>query len=381
MPESSLSPRALLGCLTPALRLDDEVVGGFKLSDCYRISEHEPVCIELRRASQVFEITIQPIELDTAMLEVAGLGVSYRGDAPVEIGCAACKRVADSLTTVLGGERRRWTVMPPSLLELADAVASEIRSESTTLAGDPDHQLLQRDFDAYHSLYAARPVPLLVFVGDDSPGVSLRYPEPANQYPFGPSPVRETSLRVAHRRRMRRYFAQLGFTFDDQARPTTVPTPTTYTRALSKREGLNPLRPHLVDHVGISPRQWAQLVRGHQLPISIAPRWRVAMHRWLRDHRLPTLRCDVGMVMHDLGLHALALHALPGEAWDELIARARERFIRPAQPWSYARFASFFEGPVTNSCLLAWGEADEPEDFERCLRSHWGGLLDELRGP
>jgi hypothetical protein len=378
MLESSLSPRALLGCLTPVLRLDDEILAGFTLSDCYRISEHEPVCVELRRASQRLELTVQPAELGAAMLEVAGLGVSYRVPAPVDLAGAACKLLAELLAAALGTDRRRWTLMPPSLLEVADAVASEIRTEPATLASGPDHQLLQRDFEAYHSLYATHPVPVSVFVGDDSPGISLRYPDPTNQYPFGPSPVRPTSLRVSHRRRMRRYFAQLGFTFDDHARPTTVPTPTTYARALSNRDDLTSLRPCLVDCEGLSPRRWAQLVRQHQLPIPVATRRRVELHCWLRDHRLPTLRCDVGIIMHDLGLHGLALHALPNDAWEELVARAHERFVRPARPWSYARFATFFEGPVTNRCMLAWSEADEPEDFESCLASHWGALLDEL---
>jgi hypothetical protein len=390
---TSLSPRALLEILAPALRLDDELVEGWTLADCYRLDEREPVCLELRRAGERVELEVEPEvgegEAPKPAAGAAGLRLGYRVTAAREAAVAACRALAELLEAQLGAAARSWVVEPPSLAHLAEAVAAEVRCEPASLVGDPDRALLLRDFDAYERLYGVRPGVFVVHVqGEAVPGVSVHYPAARNGRVPNSAAVYPAARRVAHRRRMRRYFGHLGCSFDVQGCPRTVPTPTTYARALAGRGGLARVRPKMIAGVSASlrPVHWGVLVRRSLLPVSVAPPWSVEIHRRIRDvELLANIPCDVGMLVHDMGLHALALHAVPAEAWDELLRRAFER-VR-ARPWSVlagpfgllARLASFFEGPVTTHCWKAWQEADEPEDFERCFAPHFDALRDELR--
>ncbi|PRP97517.1 hypothetical protein ENSA5_33530 [Enhygromyxa salina] len=393
MIEATLSPRHLLELLRPALDLDAHVFGDYVLADCYRLDEREPVCIELRRGLDAVEIEVVPVaakgEGHEPPARVAGLGLSYRVPAPAEVGVAACRTLADALRTSLGDGARRWTVTPPSLRELAEPIAAEVRREPATLDDDPDRALLLRDFGYYERLYGVRPEPFYVVAqGERAPGVSVYYPAPRNGRVPNSAAVYAASMRIAHRRRMRRYFAGLGCVFDDEACPRTVPTPTTYARALAGRAGLARVRPRLIAGVGASlrPIHWGVLVRRNLLPVTVAPSWAVELHRRARDvELLANIPCDVGMTVHDMGLHALGLHAVPREAWDRLVNLAFEH-VR-ARPWSVlggpwgvlGRIASFFEGPVTTHCWDAWREADEPEDFEASFAPHFAALELELR--
>ena len=187
---------------------------------------------------------------------------------------------------------------------------------------------------------------------------------------------------------MRRYFASLGCVFDGEAVPRTVPTPVTYARILAARPGVARVRPRMVRNAApsLGPIRWGLYVRSHQLPVSVAPAWAVELHRRARDVALlAQIPCDVGMTVHDMGLHALALHAMPAEAWDELVAIARAR-VR-ARPWVVlagrfgllARLAHFFEGPVTEQCWKAWRDADEPEDFADRFAERFAELRAQLR--
>jgi hypothetical protein len=382
--DATISPRELLAHLSPGLQLDGEVIGGYVLHDCYRLDAREPVRLELRRGHARLEIQIEPSPeraRHQPLVSVAGLDIGYRAPAPADVAEPACRRVAEQLRASLGDSPRRWSFAPPSLRELAEPIAAELRGEEGQLDEDPDHELLRRDAAAYEQLYGVRPRAVAVSIlGQRVPGISVHYPSPRNGRVPNSASLYSTSLRIAHRRRMRRYFASLGYLFDDDAVARTVPTPSTYGRALADRRECAAIRPRLIAGVGSSlgPVHWGVLVRRNLLPVSVAPSWAVAIHERIRDIALlDRIPCDVGMLPHDMGLHAAALHAVPAAAWDQLVALALAR-VR-GRPWVLARLAAFFEGPITTHCWKAWQAADEPEDFESCFAPHLRELIDELR--
>lgn len=347
--------------------------------------------VELRRDRDRFELQVEP-ELGhrRPLANVAGLDVSYRnGDAPSELAAAACRRFAEHLQLGLGDAPRRWSMAPPSLRELPADVVAELRIEPATLDRDPDRELLRRDFANYERLYGVRPEVVEVHVENaPAPGVSIHYPAAHDGRVPNSGTVYPLAPRIAHRRRMRRYFAGLGCVADDDGFPRTVPSPTTFARALETASGRARVRPRLIAGVSASlrPIHWGVLVRRNLLPVTVAPRWSVEIHRRIRDvGPLQNIPCDVGMLPHDMSVHALALHAVPGDAWDELLALGHER-VR-ARPWSVlagpwgvlARLANFFEGAITTHCWAAWQEADEPEDFPDRFAPHFDALVHELR--
>lgn len=395
MRASILSPRHLLELLAPKLAVDDVVFDDWRLFDAYRLDPGEPVCVELRRADggrESARIEFEPArgdETHRAMAEVGGLRLGYRSTTAAAVGVAACRALAEILAAVLGDAQIRWTVAPPSLETMAAAIEAEVAWRPSGFGAELDAQLFVRDFDHYERLYAVRPQVRQVSVaGEAVAGVSIHYPAPRNGRVPPSAAVYPTSLRIAHRRRMRRYFGRLGCVFDRAAEPRTVPTPTTYARALRGREGLARLRPRMVDGVSgsMQPIHWGVLVRRHVLPVTVAPSWSVAIHRRLRDlGPLARIPCDVGMLVHDMGLHAFGLHAIPEPAWDELVALGLERIrAKPARVlggrWGIlAGLAAFFEGPVTSRCWDAWERTDEPEDFAAAYAPAHRALVAELR--
>lgn len=388
----TLSPRRLVGWLSPAISLDAEVIDGWLLSDCYRLSDSEPVRLELSRGQQRFEIDVQPAPEQAShrpLALVAGLELGYRASAPAEPATAACKRIAECLRASLGDAPRRWQLAAPSLLELIEPVAAELRSEPTALDADPDHAILAHDFANYERLYGARPQALAVRVLDQpAHGVSVFYPSPRNGRTPNSTAVYPTPLRIAHRRRMRLYFGRMGYLFDEHTTLRTTPTPTTYARALAGRSDVAGIRPRMVAGVSASlrPVHWGMFVRRNILPVTVAPNYSVAIHQRIRDIG-PTknIPCDVGAVTHDMGLHALAVHAIPEAAWQQILELAFARVLRRplsvlAGPYGVLwRLAQFFEGPLTTHGWKAWAEVDEPEDYARCFAPHLDQLLDELR--
>jgi hypothetical protein len=388
----TLSPRRLLEHLRPTLQLDDELLDGYVLADCYRIHEREPLRVELRRDRDRFELQVEPsseVEGRRPPASAAGLEISYRHGAAPQAAAAACQRFAEHLRLALGDATRCWTMAPASLLELPARVAAELRIEPGTLDGDPDRELLHHDFASYERLYGVRPEVLEVHVeGKSASGVSIYYPPARNGRVPNSGTVYPLASRIAHRRRMRRYFAGLGYVADADGFPRTVPTPTTFTRALEHRSGRARVRPRMIAGVSASlrPVHWGVLVRRNLLPVTVAPRYSVEIHRRIRDvGLLQDIPCDVGMLAHDMSVHAFALHAVPEDAWDELVVVGFER-VR-ARPWSVlagpygvlARLANFFEGSITNHCWAAWKEADEPEDFADRFAPHFQTLMHELR--
>lgn len=390
--DATLSPRRLLEHLHATLRLDDELLDGYVLADCYRIHGREPLRVELCRDRARFELQIEPaieVEGRRPPASVAGLDVSYRNGASPELAAAACLRFAEHLQLALGDAPRRWTMAPPSMHELPAKVAAELRIEPATLDRDPDRDLLYRDLAHYERLYGVRPRVVEIQVANQpAAGVSIHYPAAKNGRVPNSGSVYPLASRIAHRRRMRRYFAGLGCVADAEGFPRTVPTPTTFARVLERASGRARVRPRMIAGVSASlrPIHWGMLVRRNLLPVTVAPRYSVEIHRRIRDIApLKNIPCDVGMLAHDMSVHALALHAVPGDAWDELVALGYER-VR-ARPWSVlagpwgvlARVANFFEGAVTTHCWAAWQEADEPDEFADRFAPHFDALVHELR--
>ena len=393
---STLSPKTLMAWLSPRLGLDDELVDGHRLHDCYRLSAAEPVRVELRRGRSRLELVVSPTDTlePRPAVEVGGLAIHYR--TPTQDGgfeparaLAACRRLADALGAGLGEGPRRWQVAPPSLAELADPIAAEMTTEPTTIATDPDAALLCDEFANYRRLYGVAPEPVRVVVGARAnAGVSVHYPAPRHGAVANAASLYPTELRIAHRRTMRRYFAQLGFAFDVHAYLRTVPTPKCLDDALAGRAGLAPVRPRLLSRrrASIRPIPWGLWVGRGVLPVTVAPRWAVAFHAHApRFAPLAAIPCYVGMLPHDMGLHAAAIHAIPAAAWEELIAtavarlRARPHRLLAGPLGPLARLAGFFEGALTRRCWWAWRDADEPDDFERVfVEQHLPALLDEL---
>ncbi|MEZ4385716.1 MAG: hypothetical protein R3A79_30635 [Nannocystaceae bacterium] len=216
--------------------------------------------------------------------------------------------------------------------------------------------------------------------GRDLAGVCVRYPPPRNGRLPPSAAVYPVPAQIGLRRSMRAHFAGLGFVFDDDLRPRTVPTPTTFSRALADRGDLARLRPQLVD--GRAPMlhaiAWAAHLRRGVLPISVAPRWAVQLHRLVRQvPALASIPCDVGMVVHDMGLHALGLHAIPAASWDALVARAEGR-VRARGLRLVPRIAAFFEGSLTRTSWEVWRSIDAPGEFAAAFDARLPGLEAEL---
>ncbi len=389
--DATLSPRRLLDHLSATLRLDGELIDGYVLADCYRLEQRDPLRVELRRGSEQIELRVTPTLEDGPQpaARAAGLDISYRNGAPDQLAMAACRRFAEHLEGALGPTPRRWILAPPSLRELPAQVAAELHVEPASLDRDPDRDLLRRDFANYERLYGVQPEVVEVHVeGQRAHGISVRYPAAHDGRVPNSGTVYPLAPRITHRRRMRRYFASLGCIVDDDGFPRTVPTPTTLARALASTSGRARVRPRMIAGVSASlrPIHWGVLVHRNLLPITVAPRWSVELHRRIRDvGPLQNIPCDVGMLPHDMSVHALALHAVPEAAWDELLALGHSRVrARPwrvlAGPWGVlAKLAEFFEGAITTHCWAAWQEAEEPEDFTDRFAPHFDALVRELR--
>src|SRR5690606_39162863 len=232
---------------------------------------------------------------------------------PADAGVAACR----ALVAILGAkvaDRAKWVIPKDAELLVPDAVAEEVRVEPGRLEDDPDCAMLAKDARQYARLFGAAPRAARVVTGaSPTPGVSLHYPPPrAGALP--PSGRLYAVPQQFHRRRFRRYFAALGCTFEDGV-PRTVPTPWTFEHAVIRVRGSPPpLRPRFVQgwRGSTSGAKWVErIVREQVLPVSVAPRWAVEVHRHIRRHeRLATIPVDVGMLAHDVSLHALGLHAV-----------------------------------------------------------------------
>ncbi len=199
----------------------------------------------------------------------------------------------------------------------------------------------------------------------------MRYDPPTN----GKMPPSGSLYRVParfHRRRFRRYFAALGCTYDDGFM-RTVPTPTTFARVAAGA----PLRPRLVSgrRGSVSGVSWVKHIAGDGvLVVPVAPGWAVALHRVIRrSRRLSRIPVDVGMLAHDVSLHAIGLHAVDEESWQRLRQRART-LLAGASRRKAKRVAAFFEDTLTRAAWDVWKRAEAPEDFGEAFAARTDAL-------
>jgi hypothetical protein len=364
--ENELSPRALASWLAPELAFDRPALGDYVLYDAYRHETRDVVCVVLQNGEQAITVDVTPDTDAPAAARAAGLALSWRKPGPEEPGVAACKRLASRLGAVLGATRRAWQVPQHDDELVPEPLVNEIRVEPARLSDDPDGALLERDAGHYARLYAVRPRPVRVRSAERAaPGLSITYPPPRNGTEPPSGAIHSAPSRVVRRRIFRRYFAALGCVFDaGQAR--TVPTPATFDRARRELcpDGA-PLRIELLRgrFRFVTAGPWIRgIARDHALPVRVAPRWAVELHRLFQTGLLFESPIDVGMLPHDMSLHAIGFHRIPREHFSELTALAARRLGR-SEKKSDVGIARFFEETLTRAAWDVWKELERPSDF------------------
>lgn len=382
-PPRELSPRAVARLLAPEWRIDAPVLdGSWTLADVHATGRAECVVLELARGARRLALAVEPGGGAPPEQTAGGLAASWLAPGPPDAGHAAALELARILRAKLGDARPRWA-MPPSAVRLVpDAVAREVRAEPARLDEDPDGALLSADAASYARLYGSAPRAVRVTLRGAAPrGVSVHHPAPIDGTHPPSGRLYEVPHRF-HRRRFRRYFAALGCTYEDGV-PRTVPTPTTFAAAAEAALGHPPpLCPRLErgGRPSIDARRWAARVVDATLPVAVAPRWAVALHRTLRRvEGLSHIPVDVGMLAHDVSLHALGLHAVDPAGWEALTRTARERLRRPGRGTARA-VAAFFEGTLTRTAWDVWNALEAPEGFAAAFAARVDELEAELRG-
>jgi len=372
-----LSPRALAHALEPDWRFDERVVGEWTLTDIYP-GDATRLIVELRAGTRRLRLTVAPsLPGDRPSVNTAaGLSIAWMQPASSDAGKATCDAIRDVLARSLGAGPTAWEVPPAAELLVPDACRDEIRVEDAPIDADPDAQLLCVDAVHYERLFGTRPRGKRVTFGEQAHGVSIDYPAPTNGT-LPPSGALYSVPTRFHRRPFRAYFAALGCVFDGGF-PRTVPTPTTLDRAVRALLGhAPPLRPRLLRgaYGAISARAWTRRVAFDSvLPVAVAPRWAVEVHRVARRAGLlARVPVDVGMLAHDVSLHALGVHAVDEGWWATLLERARAR-LRWAHIARVRRLAAFFEGTLTRTAWEVWREVDAPEDFSAAFAQRAGEL-------
>lgn len=373
-----LSPRTVARLLAPAWRFDAAVVGEWTLDDVHASGRSGSVIVELRCGGAVTSIALEPDVGRAAHETACGLALSWAEPGDADAGVAACRALAAQIHAAVPDSTARWAVPDDAAVRLPDTLAAEIEVRPASLDDDPDAALLRTDAVQYARLYDVTPQAVEVHADGVLPiGVSVHHPAPANgaQPPSGslyPVPLR------FHRRAFRRYFGALGCAYLDGV-PRTVPTPATFERAVRRALGRGPALVPCLERgrrPSTEPERWAARVAEHVLPIGVAPRWAVELHRQLRrSERLSRVPVDVGMLAHDMSLHALGLHAIPKERWEALAWRARER-LRTGGRSAARRVAELFESTVTKAAWDAWNEAETPDAFAAAFERRFDALED-----
>lgn len=371
-----LSPRTLARLLEPDWRFDAPVLGGRgALTDVYTVGgdrvvvelsvDDRPVCVSIRLA---------PSPQASAS---AGLAIEWARPAPSDAGDAAVRALGAILRRKIpDGASTRWSIPSDAALRRPHALEAELRAESASFEEDPDGRLLAIDSAHYACLFGTSTRALRV---PGAPGISVHHPAPRRGTELSGDlyPVPERF----HRRAFRRYFAALGCTYDEGI-PRTVPTPSTFAAATARVLGAPaPWQPRLVRGTGhsISPRAWIRRVlREDVLPVSVAPRWAVQLHRVVRAVTRPARSTvDVGILVHDVSFHAIGLHAIDHGFWQALTRRARERLATGGRGRAIS-LAAFFEGSLTRAAWDVWKRVEAPADFREAFARRHAELEAEL---
>jgi hypothetical protein len=377
---AELTPQTLAEWLAPEWRVDQPAFGGFHLFDIYRLGDDDRMVVELVDGGEVVRLVVRSNMTERAHRVVGGLALSYDPGANPEASAAASDALAELLAVKLGPDERRFHVPEGAELRVPEAIAAEVRTDAAQLTDDPDASLVRVDFAHYERLFGSRGTPLRVSRSGNNPvGISLHYPAPINGS-LATSGVLYRMPTRFHRRRFRRYFAALGCAYEDGFM-RTVPSPATFRQRAREVLGHEPpLSPKLMRGFrgSISAFAWGRSVTDHAvLPVCVAPRWAVEVHRVLRrvhSARLNDIPVDVGMLAHDVSLHTVGLHAVDPALFRELRADARLH-LSDVPTGHAARVASFFEDTLTRAAWDAWKEVEAPSEF----RTHFSARAADLQ--
>lgn len=323
--------------------------------------------VEFRANTGTFiEVAVNNADGLPAAREVAGLVVRHGVGGPTDAVSEAVDRVGRALQR--GDEGGRWLVPPaePPAIEPPPWAAGELHPgrEST---------LLRRDFRAYEHLFGVAPV---VLSHPTHRLTVLHYPAPWR----GRVPV-TGAVAVLHRaaierRSYREYLGSLGFAVGSDGAVRHVPLPSHWREfAARSRVPHGALRPEVVESaLGQLPAPtWLRhLIRG-TLPISVAPWPFIRLHGALPERVRGYNPVDVGMPVHDEGVHLLAMHRVPEDLIRDLLARA-VRSVR-SRAWTAGwALGRFFEGPLTRAAQEAWRASYDPSEFD----AHFAAAVPEL---
>lgn len=249
--------------------------------------------------------------------------------------------------------------------------------------------VLAPDFDEYERRHGVCPAVLAVS-GAAAPAFVVRYPRlPAERLPKGAYLYRAPEHFT--RPKLAAHLAALGFFVDDDRVVRTVPTPRSFARLIEAMGlGDRGYRAALIRTVSASmpTGQWLDHVVAGTFPINVgAPLFyglsRLAERTPLR--RISGLSieiADVGILAHDMGVHALAAHLLPGgdvrEIGDRIRARVREAGVRARDHRALEPIGSFFEEDLTLHCQTLWRRAASVAEFDAAYAASRRELFERL---
>lgn len=361
-------------------RFDEPVLSAaWALFDVYALDQRRLV-VELREGPRTLRISVVPNGAEPAATRVGGLALSWMSPGPNDAGAAACRALAQALAAP--GPEPEWRIPGDASQQVPEALP--VRLDEVSLHDDPDHALLTRDATNYTRLYGGRPravrVSKVAGTAIDDAGLSMHYPAPRG-HELPPSGSLYPVPSGFFRRDFRAYFAALGCAYGDGV-PRTVPSPSTFARAVSRTLGhAAPLQPRLIQGArsSVSSRAWAHAVLSGTLPVGVAPAWAVGVHQRIRAvGALSRIPVDVGMLAHDISLHALGLHAVRRSTWDRLVGIAAEQ-IRRGGRGAVGRIARFFEGDLTRTAWDVWGALDKPQAFTEAFDGRVDALIASMR--
>lgn len=363
--------------LAPRWRIDGPVLAGRgTLADLYVLGR-ERIVVELAVEDRRLALTLRAG--DPREADAAGLSIGWVRPPTEDIDAlagAARQELAAILRAQIPEADARWQVPADAAFLYPEATA--LRAEDAHFDEDPDAALLALDAVHYARLFGAATRALRL---PGAPGISIHHPAPPPGTALAGDlyPVPEHF----HRRAFRRYFAALGCAYDDGLL-RTVPTPATFLAATTGALGRpGPWRPQLRRGSGhaTTPVAWIRQVLAQELlPVEVAPRWAVELHRVVRALTRPRRSTvAVGILVHDASLHAIGLHAVDPELWQALIRRAREQLAKGGRRRALA-VADFFEGTLTRTAWEVWNEVESPAEFQAAFDRRQGALELALAG-
>lgn len=241
--------------------------------------------------------------------------------------------------------------------------------------------VLWPDFLAYEARHRARP---RVFALDRADAHVIRYPQlPPESLPPGTYLYRAPQQMA--RAPLSDHLASLGFFVDDDGVVRTVPTPRSFDRLMSAAGLANRgYRAELVRTVSASmpTAEWLELVISGKFPINVAsPVFHVLSQissllpfKALSRFRVET--ADIGLLVHDLGVHVLATHLLPADDVHAIGDRIRRAGRLEAR--ALDRVGTFFEGDLTRYCQTLWRRARSPEEFDAAHQERRADIFVQL---